>query len=147
MIKIESNPTHYDVFLSYSVRDEGLAAVVRQRLAEAGLSVFAVSGLVPKEAEKTEAEFGDTVLRALADSSALVALLTSNHRDAPSLTVEVGTAWAQRKPVYVLMEGNGHAMVPSHLRRFQIYPLSELADVIGVIAKTTQAPGKQRRKR
>jgi hypothetical protein len=133
--------------LYYSVRDEGLAAVVRQRLAEAGLSVFAVSGLKFTEGEKPAAEFADEVRNALAESSALVALLTRAHRDSPALGVEIGAAWVQRKPVYVLVEGDGSAAVPTHVRRFQVYPLSELGSVIPAIAKTAQPLVKAGRKR
>jgi nucleoside 2-deoxyribosyltransferase len=138
MTKTKSKPIHYDVFLSHSVRDEALATVVKQKLADAGLSVFGVSGLDLADGGEPGAEFGDAVLKALVDSSALVALLTPAHRDSPALGVEVGAAWAQRKPVYVLVEGEGAAAVPSYLRRFQVYPLSEIARVIPAIARVAR---------
>jgi nucleoside 2-deoxyribosyltransferase len=147
VIEIVSNPTHYDVFLSHSVRDEGLAAVVKQKLAEAGLSVFAVSGLDFAEGGKPGTDFADSVLKALVGSSALVALLTPAHRDSPNLTVEVGAAWAQQKPVYVLVEGDGSASVPPHLRRFQVYPLSELSSAIPAIMNAAKPSAKGNKKR
>jgi hypothetical protein len=142
MIKTMSKPKHYDVFLSHSVRDEGLAAVVKLQLAEAGLSVFAASGLDLAEGGRPNSELADAVLRALVESSALVAILTPAHRDSPALGVEVGAAWAQQKPVYVLVEGDGSSTLPPHLRRFQVYPLADLSRVIPVIVKTAQHSAK-----
>jgi nucleoside 2-deoxyribosyltransferase len=142
-----SDPTHYDVFLSHSVRDERLADAVKQKLADAGLSVFALSGREFAEGREPDAEFADTVLKALTESSALVALLTPAHRDSPALGVEIGAAWAQQKPVYVLVEGNGSSTLPAHLKRFQVYPMSKLSRAIPAIVKTAQTTRKGSGKR
>jgi hypothetical protein len=139
MTRTKSSPTHYDVFLSHSVRDEALATVVKQKLAEAGLSVFGVSGLDLADGGEPGAEFGDAVLKALVESSALVALLTPAHRDSPALGVEVGAAWAQRKPVYVLVEGDSAGTLPPYLRRFQVYPLSEISRAIPAIVRVARS--------
>jgi hypothetical protein len=142
MNKTMTNPTHYDVVLSHSIRDAAVATVVKQKLLEVGLSVFAVSSLdVPGDSEQGS-DFANSVWKALDECSALVALLTPAHRDSPSLTVEVGAAWMQRKPVYVLVEGNGSASVPTHLRRFHVYPLTKLSSVIPAILKEAQPNAK-----
>jgi nucleoside 2-deoxyribosyltransferase len=139
-----SNPTRYDVVLSQFIRDAAVAAVVKQKLSEAGLSVFAGSSLAVPEDGEQGSDFANSVWKALDECSALVALLTPAHRDSPSLTVEVGAAWMQRKPVYVLVEGSGSDSVPAHLRRFQVYPLAELSSLIPAIVKEAK-PGASRR--
>jgi hypothetical protein len=138
MIQAKSDPTHCDVILSHSVRDEALAAVVKQKLADVGLSVFGASGLDLADGGEGGAEFADAVLKALVESSALVALITPAHRDSPALGVEVGAAWIQHKPIYVLVAGDNSAEVPPYLRRFQVYPLSRLPDAISSIVRTTR---------
>jgi len=138
MIKTKSKATHYDVFLSHSVRDAALATVVKQHLEEAGLAVFGVSGFDLAIGGEPGTEWADAVWEALVESSALVALLTPAHRDSPALGVEVGGAWVRQKPIYILLEGDGPTELPPYLRRFQVYPLSELSNVILAIAKAAK---------
>jgi hypothetical protein len=126
-----SKVTHlYDVFLSHTARDAGVAEVVRRALAEAGLEVFS--------ADKLESGDGvaDTVREALAESRVFVAVLTRAALSSPWITTLLGAAWGWKKAVYLLLEGVSLEEVPSFLKRFKIQPMARLPEVIKEVARS-----------
>lgn len=116
------SPNH-DVFLSYSQRDSGLAALVRDNLEHAGLSVFDF-------AESPEgAAISKTIRQELVDSFAVVLLLTPSSESSGNLAFEAGMAMAWGKPVFVLHDGRSLSDMPNFISQFNVYPLNKI-DVV-----------------
>jgi len=93
-----STTTVSDVFLSYAQSDTAWAAVVQQKLGEAGFKVFTVAGVPSGD------NASDLIWDALTESAALIALVRGPGGMSKSLAVEIGAAMAWQKPVYVLYE-------------------------------------------
>ena len=122
----------YDVFLSHSARDRGMAELVRQSADRAGLEVFSVDSL----------EGGDKALAAvrstLAECSAVILLLTRSTLESKNTAFEIGMALAWNKPIYVLYDGIDVSELPDYLREFPVRPVSELDAVVQEIADAQQ---------
>lgn len=127
----------YDVFLSHAVQDEPLATVIKQRLADFGLSAIAVS---PPELRRS-AKATEAIRRALVGSRAFVALLTSEYKTDPAFLLEFGAAWQQDIPIYVFMSGKDIGEVPAFLQDRPIRPLSDLSEVIAEITENRKPVG------
>lgn len=122
--------TTYDVFLSYPATERGLADQIARSLTQSGLDVFwADEGVVPGE------EVRDTLWRALAESAALIAIVSSEGPLAPNTAVEVGTFKAWCKPIYVVRAARGNIKLPTYLADCPVYPLSRIDDVVASIKR------------
>jgi hypothetical protein len=121
----------YDVFLSYSLHDAGVAAVVRQALTEGGLDVFTSDRL------KSGEDWGEQIQNALVVSQALVIVVSRPSELPPSMLVELGAAIAWKKPVFVLLDGISRSQLPTFLQSFNIHPISKLPQVIAEILRPT----------
>lgn len=119
--------TDFDVFLSHSASDAAIADVVDRRLNDAGLRVFSAHGL------KAGTTWPDAIRDALAESSAVVVLLTPASLRSSNLAVELGAALAWNKPIYPLLQDLKPEEVPVFLRQFQAVPLSRLDEVVKAI--------------
>jgi hypothetical protein len=115
--------TIYDVFLSYSLTEAEVAALVERALTQAGLDVFNPAKLEPGSRVR------DVLWRALAESSALVVIVDPLRPPGSNVGVELGAAMAWHKPVYVVHANSRTAKLPSYLREFPAYPLSRVDDV------------------
>ncbi|MBI1901198.1 MAG: toll/interleukin-1 receptor domain-containing protein [Planctomycetia bacterium] len=115
--------TVYDVYLSHGPQDSGLAELVRQKLADVGLEVYD-----PKP-KKFDAEFLTGLREPLAESRAVVILLTRSTLDSDRAVYEVGAAMALDKPVYVVYDGISLDEVPPVLRSQTVVRLSNLKKV------------------
>jgi hypothetical protein len=71
---------------------------------------------------------------ALAESNAVIILLTRSTLQSSNIAFEVGFAMAWNKPVYVLFEGVSEQEIPAYLRDFHLAMLSELGRVVEDIA-------------
>lgn len=120
-----------DVFLSFSVHDSSIAAVVRKAFAEAGLHVFAAGSL------KSGEDWGKRMQEALIESQALVIVLRSAELP-PSMLVELGAAMAWRKLIFVLLDGISRAQAPPFLREFHIHPIAKLSEVVNAILQSAK---------
>ena len=109
----------YDIFLSYSLKDQDWVSEFAAALKEAGLRPwFDASQIRPGERWK------EKIQDALRESRTLVVVLTPNNIDDPSIFFEVGAAVADNKRIIpVLTEDLDFAKVPSLLLRLQ--PLRE----------------------
>lgn len=121
----------YDVFLSYSLHDASVAAVVRQALSEGGLDVFTSDRL------KSGEDWGEQIQKALVVSQALVIVVSRPSDLPPSMLVELGAAMAWKKPVFVLLDGISRSQLPTFLQSFKIYPISKLPEVMAEILRPT----------
>jgi hypothetical protein len=121
--------TTYDVFLSYPMTEAGLADQVARALEQAGLDVFWDHEIEAGESAQ------DATWRALAESAALIAILSSDSPVASNIAVEVGAFKAWRKPIYVIQAARGSIKVPSYLADCPVYPLSRVDDVVESIKR------------
>ena len=121
-----------DVFLSYSLTEAPVAELVERALEEAGLDVFNLA--------KVEAgvNLQDRLWRALAESSAIVAIVHPHHTLPSSIAVELGAAMAWHKPVFVVHTDRGNGNLPSYLGDFPTYPVSRIDDVVQAITRGLQ---------
>lgn len=123
--------TSYEVFLSYSKTDAAIADVVRAKLSDAGLSVFAFH-----KAKLRADSWQEQIREALVECSAMVLILTRANLISPNLAVEVGGAWVWKKPIYVLTQSVRRTEIPSFLRGSHIVPISKTPDVARSIRRS-----------
>jgi len=119
-----STTTVSDVFLSYAQSDTAWAAVVQQKLGEAGFKVFTVAGVPSGD------NASDLIWDALTESAALIALVRGPGGMSKSLAVEIGAAMAWQKPVYVLYEGDKPPELPKYAERFGVFRASDIEKLI-----------------
>lgn len=120
----------YDVVLSYSPQDGGLASLLRRQLADAELGVFGLDQF------RTDRRSLDLLRESLVESSAFVVLLTRNSLGSPTLAVEYGAVLLWNKPAYVVHEGVGEDEVPTWLadcEKFRLDQVPELARRIAAL--------------
>lgn len=118
----------YDIFISYASTDTEVAAAVAAHLANEGFTVF-----VPHLMTSTVGfdSLVDTLWEALAESEALVAIL-SDESSGSSQGFEIGAASAWHKPIYVVSEVSS-PRVPLMIHQYAVYPLSRLDDMARAI--------------
>jgi hypothetical protein len=121
----------YDVFLSHAVQDRSLATLVKQRMEDFGLSVVLVSPLNWQGGLNA----AEPVRRALHSSGVYVALLTPSYLVAQNLLIELGAAWIESLPVHLLVAGDGVGELPVFMRRFRVWPVDQLSELIAAIDK------------
>lgn len=114
----------YDVFLSHSLKDQGLAKLVTSTFVKAGLTVFEYSSIQAGQS------FTASIRQALAESWALVVLVTRDSLESKSLMVEIGMGLAWSKPTLILHDGVDVGQLPSILSGYQVVPLSHIEQVI-----------------
>lgn len=119
----------YDVFLSYSLADAPVAELVERALQEAGLDVFNSASM------ESGAKLQDRLWRALAESSAIIAIVHPQGPVASSIAVEVGAAKAWQKPVYVVHTERGDVRLPDYLGEYPTYPVARIDDVVRAITR------------
>ncbi|MEX2288154.1 MAG: toll/interleukin-1 receptor domain-containing protein [Planctomycetaceae bacterium] len=119
--------TSCDVFLSYSASDRHVAAEVAENLAASGLATFR------PETVETGIDIGDAIWDALAESRALIAIISPDTPAHAMGMVEIGAATAWNKPVFVLINGPSSTKLPPVLRKYPVYPLGRLEDIVRAI--------------
>jgi hypothetical protein len=124
--KQEQTAGPFDVFLSHAAQDEPLATLIKQRMEDFGLCVFAVSPV----ALQRSAEASEAVRQALLGSRAFVALLTPGYENSPALLLEFGAAWQQGLPIHILVSGSEVSDVPAFMRGQDVRTLADLSDMI-----------------
>jgi hypothetical protein len=119
----------FDVFLSYAATERATAEVIRRSLSAEGLRVFD-----PANAASGES-IADAVWKALAESDAIVVVLSADDLPNPNTAAELGAAQAWHKPIYLVSNANGSTRVPTFLRGYRLYPVSRIDDVARAIKK------------
>jgi hypothetical protein len=128
----------YDVFISYAQHDVGWAAEVQRAFENAGLRVYNIANTQPGE------NVSDAVWEALAESAALVALVTAGPSDL--LLVEIGAAMAWHKPVYVLYRGRRPSGLPNYVEQYGVHPESRIERVIELVNKSNGSLSEEQRR-
>lgn len=126
-----ANDKTFDVFLSHDQRDAKLAAAIAEVFRSAGLTAFA-----PAERASSE-EGGDAMWDAMAESRALVAVISDTEAIPPNTTFELGAAKAWNKPIYAIATGGSSAGLPAVLRGAHVYPPSRIEQVAQEIRRTS----------
>lgn len=119
--------TTYDVFLSHNTSDAHLAAEIAEALEATGLATFHEGSIPPGEIA------ADAIWQALAESRALIAIISPEMPPQAMGMVEIGAASAWIKPVYLLINGPSSTRLPVVFSGYPAYPLSRLEDVIRAI--------------
>ncbi|MBI4718203.1 MAG: toll/interleukin-1 receptor domain-containing protein [Planctomycetes bacterium] len=118
---------HYDVFLSYAAADAPVAEVVERKLAETGLRVFSAHNL------SVGSSWADAIRDALAESSAVVLLVTPTSLKSANLAVELGAAMAWKKQIFPLLQDVTVDQLPVYLRHYQAAPVSQVQAVADAV--------------
>jgi hypothetical protein len=117
----------YDVFLTHAIGLDALSRRVSQHLREAGLAVFDIQDAKPGEA------LLKAIWEALAESHALVAVMSQSSAMSPSMAVEIGAASAWNKPIFLLKETQEEHLITSHFRECHVFTLAQIDSVIAQI--------------
>ena len=122
----------YDVFLSHSLQDKGLAAFVQETLSSEGMNVFDLSE-IPSGSPIT-----NSIREGLVDSSAVILLITPSSDRSGNLAFEAGMAMAWAKSIFVLYDGRQLSDIPDFLRQFQVFPVDNVREVAKLILASKQ---------
>ncbi len=120
----------YDVFVSHADTNADLAREVAEPCRENGLEGVANSELPARR------NVGDIVWDALAESRALIAIL-SPHGPTPPMAVEIGAARAWNKPIYAIVTDPTASYEGAALKGVALYPKGRVADVIRLIQESS----------
>jgi TIR domain len=120
-----------NVYLSCATRDLAQADEMARNLTDVGFTVRRVSELDWQQAVAEHRE--ETVWTALRNSLAMVILGTRGHIRSPVLTMEVGSALAGQKAIYVLVEPDAADDLPSYLQRQHLLPLTEPGRLVALL--------------
>ena len=121
-----ADETLWDVFLSHSPRDSGLAGIVAAACERAGLTPYAED--VPFDRPIT-----DAIREAVAGSRAGIVLATPASVASPNLAFEAGLLMGWSKPIHVVHDGLAPGGLPAFLKQFLVRPLTELDAVIAAV--------------
>lgn len=117
----------YDVFISHAAKDQELAREIAERLEADGLVSFH-EGIMPPVADLAKA-----IWDALAESRALIVIISPDMLPQAMGLIEIGAAAAWNKPIYVIINGPSSTKPPNFLSGYPVYPLNRLEEVIRAI--------------
>lgn len=122
----------FDVFISHASADRQLAAKVAESFESDGLETFYSASIPPG------ADIEDSIWQALAESRALLVIVSPDLPTHAMGMIELGGAIAWSKPVYLIINGPPSYKLPPVLSSYPAYPLSRLEDVIRAIREGIQ---------
>ena len=96
----------YDVFVSHAVSDSRLATEIADSLESVGLETFHAGVVQPG------ADIAEAIWQALAESRALIAVISPEAPAHAMGMVEIGAAAAWNKPVFLLINGPSSTKLP-----------------------------------
>ncbi|NLS98000.1 MAG: toll/interleukin-1 receptor domain-containing protein [Planctomycetaceae bacterium] len=114
----------YDVFISHASSDSHLAADIAEDLESVGLEPFHAGAMGPGT------DVGDAIWEALAESRAVIAIVSPDVLPQAMGMVEIGAAVAWNKPIYVVMNGSASTKLPVALSSYPVYTVARLGEVI-----------------
>lgn len=116
----------YDVFISHSAEDAGLAGEIANACRANGLSALTFADLLPGT------NLSDALWEALAESRAVLAVL-SRSGPTPSMAIELGAARAWNKPIFGIVADPTFTDLLPGLSGIPLYPAGRVEDVIRAI--------------
>ncbi len=117
----------YDVFVSHAAADNHLATEIADSLDSVGLKAFHEGAVEPGM------DIAETIWQALAESRALIAIISPEAPMRAMGMVEIGAAAAWNKPVFLLINGPSSTKLPTALSMYPVYPLGRLEEVVRAI--------------
>lgn len=126
-----SRKRSYDLFLSHLPVDTGIASVVKRAFEEAGMSVFSIADA------KAVKQISKVVREAIAESRAVIVIVTQSSIKSPSIMFEVGAASAWNKPIYLLRQAVETKELPHFLRAYRSFPVGDTQSVIKHVSQAT----------
>lgn len=117
-----------DVFISHAMPDLSVARKVADSLESAGLTAFRADAAL-----QGSRDFTDLIWEALAESRAVIVIVSPEVSPHAMGMVEIGAAEAWAKPIFVLLNGPSSTKVPASLSQYPVYPVGRLEDVIRAI--------------
>lgn len=127
---MKKKPQLIDVFLAHSHLDSGLAHLVSNAFAEAGLTVFSAADSL-KEGTHLE----ESTREAIFEARAFVAILTPSYVHSSNLLFELGGAWGLGKPIFLLREDLSSKDLPIPLRSYESRSMKELKKLVETVSK------------
>lgn len=118
------NKSVCDVFLSYSLADSAVAAKVNQSFSAVGLRVFD-----PNRVSSSQ-RIEEQVREAMAESFAIVVIVSPNSVRSANILIEIGAAMAWRKAVHFLLHNIDKSDVPFQLSAYRMTPITHLDEVV-----------------
>jgi TIR domain len=119
--------TTYDVFISHAASDRDLATEMAGTFESAGLETFHTGTVQPGS------DIGEAIWQALAESRALIAIISPDMQPSALGLVEIGAAAAWNKPVFLVINGPSSTKLPPALSAYPVFPLGRLDEVIRAI--------------
>ena len=116
-----------DVFISHTATDQAVATEIAHALEAVGLETFYVGGTEPLS------DISEAIWEALAESRAVIAIISPDVRTQAMGMVEIGAASAWNKPVFLLINGPSSTKLPAPLSRYPVYPVGRLEEVVRAI--------------
>ena len=117
----------YDVFVSHAASDSRVASEVASALQAAGLEAFHDGAVKPGT------DVSEAIWEALAESRAIIAIISPDVQTHAMGMVEIGAAAAWNKPIFLLINGPSSTRLPPALSAYAAYPVTRLEDVIAAI--------------
>jgi hypothetical protein len=114
----------YDVFISHAASDSHVATEIAEALESVGLATFH-AGTVPPGSDLAE-----EIWQALAESRALIAIISPDISTHSMGMVEIGGAAAWNKPIFLIINGPSSMKLPPALSAYPVYPLGRLEEII-----------------
>src|SRR5438445_788540 len=117
----------YDVFISHAASDSDVASEIAAGLDSAGLETFHAGTVGP------DTNISEAIWEALAESRALIAIISPDVPTHAMGMVEIGGAAAWNKPIFLLLNGPSSTRLPAALSTYPVYPINRLEEVIQAI--------------
>lgn len=117
----------YDVFLSYAASDKELAVDIVEALESTGLETFH-----DRVSLSTE-DISSAIWDALAESRALIVIVSPETPPNAIGMVEIGAATAWNKPVYLVINGPSSIRLPDALKQYHAYPRNRIEEIVSKI--------------
>lgn len=121
----------YDVFISHAAKDAALAMEAANACRGVGVEAVTNGELIG------EADAGDALWEALAESSALLTIL-SPEGPTPWMGIEIGAARAWNKPIFAVVTDPASTRLPDVLTGIRLYTVGRLPDVVRAIRASVQ---------
>lgn len=121
----------YDLFVSYSSRNERKALKIAQLAKQKGLKTY-----VAKKSLKPGVKWKEEIKQALLDSKALCLLLTPASLKSEWVLIEWGAAWILDKPIMPILSGCKVNDLPSRLKELQCTDYDHLDEFLNYVVKS-----------
>jgi hypothetical protein len=115
----------YDVFLSYSERDQSTAQTVQRVLEEARVKVY----MAPKYLRPGD-DYAEEIRQAIVGSGEIWVIMSPSSLQSEWVTTEWGAAWVLKKRIVPILHRCDISQIPERLRIFQCIDSARIPDYV-----------------